>query len=222
MKKRTASWSISRLNDFELCPAKYKYKHISKLPEPKSPAMQRGIDIHGIAERYLNGRIARLPKELKKFADEMRAIKKMGATSEQTWAFDRGWSPVQFDDVFRDWNNLWLLVKTDAHYVDSANVLVVIDFKTGQVKDASDQARLYALGGMNRFPEVGYVNVELWYLDHGHTSKTLFPRKEKQALAKEFAARARKIENEKNFRPRENWSCKFCAFSKRKSGPCRY
>ena len=62
--KAVTSWSFSRYGDYKKCPLAFKLKHIDKIQEPKSPAMQRGIDIHNLAEAYVVGKLAKLPPEL--------------------------------------------------------------------------------------------------------------------------------------------------------------
>jgi RecB family exonuclease len=62
--KKITSWSFTRYNTYSQCPAKAKFKFIDKLKEPDSPQMQRGTDIHKLAENYVKGEIVRLPKEL--------------------------------------------------------------------------------------------------------------------------------------------------------------
>ena len=68
--KPLTSWSFSRYQDYKSCPAKAKYKHIDKLKEPPSPAMERGAAIHNLCEQYVRGTLAKLPPELKLFKDE--------------------------------------------------------------------------------------------------------------------------------------------------------
>lgn len=60
-KKQFTSWSNSRWNDYAQCPARAFYKHIMKLPEPKSIYMDRGIEIAKIEEAFFKGEIKRLP-----------------------------------------------------------------------------------------------------------------------------------------------------------------
>lgn len=60
-KKQFTSWSNSRWNDYAQCPARAHYKHIQKLPEPKSGPMDRGIEIAKIEEAFFKGEIKKLP-----------------------------------------------------------------------------------------------------------------------------------------------------------------
>jgi len=105
------SWSFSRLTDYDFdlggCPAKFKYKHLDKLPEPKGEALERGSTIHKLAEDYIAGTIKRVPKELEKFAvffKDIKATKKSApdvVTQEQMLGFTANWEPCRGDD----WKN---------------------------------------------------------------------------------------------------------------------
>jgi len=59
--KKFTSWSNSRWNDYAKCPAYAHYKHIQKLPEPKSPAMDRGIQVAKMEEDFFTGKLKTLP-----------------------------------------------------------------------------------------------------------------------------------------------------------------
>lgn len=59
--KQFTSWSNSRWNDYAQCPAKAHYKHLQKLPEPKSGPMDRGIEIAKMEEDFFKGHIRALP-----------------------------------------------------------------------------------------------------------------------------------------------------------------
>ena len=63
--QRITSWSFSRWNVYNTCPAQAKYKFIDKLPEPGSPAMDRGSAIHKGVEQYILGAAAKPPADAK-------------------------------------------------------------------------------------------------------------------------------------------------------------
>lgn len=59
--RKFTSWSNSRWNDYAQCPARAHYKHIQKLPEPKSGYMDRGIQIAQMEEDFFKGICKTLP-----------------------------------------------------------------------------------------------------------------------------------------------------------------
>ncbi len=52
-----AAWSYSALKVFEECPYRTYISRVKKIPEPSSPAADRGSQIHDEAEQYVDGRI---------------------------------------------------------------------------------------------------------------------------------------------------------------------
>jgi len=61
LPKKFTSWSNTRWNDYAQCPARAHWKHIDKLPEPKSAPMARGIEMARIEEAYFKGELKTLP-----------------------------------------------------------------------------------------------------------------------------------------------------------------
>lgn len=203
-------WSFSRWEVFDKCRARYEYQHLQKLPQPPSIHLERGIDVHEKGEAYLDGSIKRLPVAYNQFGDEMRAIKKLGATAEGNYGFTKSWSPCSPTD----WNNCYLRVKIDAE-VAQEKELTQIDFKTGKPwpKATEKQSELYAVTGFLRYPDVDTITVEFWYLDSGEVVPYVYTRKQYPALKKKWAARGREMLAARQFPPTNNgYNCKYCPF----------
>ena len=86
------SWSYTTLSDYERCPFYLKCKKIDKLPEPKGPALDRGIKIHKKCEDYLTTPQLALPKECLKFEQSFIDLKALDPIVEQEWCFRKNWS----------------------------------------------------------------------------------------------------------------------------------
>ena len=227
-KPLVTSWSWSRYAQYNQCPAMFKYKNIDKLPEPGGPAMQRGKQIHDLADNFTRGLIRKLPVELGNFKAEFAMLKKVGAKTEADAriGLDRAWKPV---DYF-DWNACWLRVVIDAKYEQkigkTTNRMVVIDHKTGKVYgDNAEQLDLTATAALAANPKVDEVEVQLWYLDQG----LILPEKPKvygrETLAKkekEWEKKVYPLLTDKKFVPTPNDGCRRCHFRKSNGGPCRY
>ncbi len=223
---RPFAWSYSALGDYETCPAKYGFRK-AKVPTPKNPYMERGIEIHGEAEAYLKREVRALPKSLKLLKDEFKELLVVDAIAEGQMAFTRKWEPTGWfaDDV-------WLRVKVDAHYRSDDKTARVIDFKTGRVPfedKYSEQKRIYAAAGMCHYPAVSQVSVELWYVDHGiirpdpaKGKREIYTRKSHlRGIQQEFTLRAKRMESDKVLKPRPSiTNCKWCDYSCHKGGPC--
>ncbi|MGH7177683.1 MAG: PD-(D/E)XK nuclease family protein, partial [Tepidisphaeraceae bacterium] len=105
------SFSYSRWSTWDECPAKYKYKHIDKLPEPKSPAMAKGIEAHRVVAEYLEGKVDQRPDSLRLFtglADGLREATKRGMCKvEMQVAFDKGQKRVEWFGKNAYWRFIW-------------------------------------------------------------------------------------------------------------------
>ena len=229
------AWSFSRYSDYKTCPALFKYKHLMGMKEPGNEAMQRGSDIHTIAERYTKGHITRLPPELSLFKDEFSSLKKQKHKYiEESWTWTKNWAG---ETAATDWNNAWLRVKLDAAYLNPQhNVLVVIDHKTGRLNDYKkpeyrEQLELYGLSGLLKFPQVKAVSPRLWYLDAGviypdgakpDEPELEYTRADEPRLRKLWLARIEPMFKDQTGKPKPSKACDWCHFRKSNGGPCKY
>lgn len=216
-------WSYSRWNVFNKCRARYMFQCLLKLPQPKSIPMERGQKIHTKGENYLDGIIKNVPKEYRLFADELKAIKKLGADAEGSFAFTKTWAPTSATD----WARCWLRIKIDA-LVRQVKESTIIDFKTGKpYKDTKDQSELYAVGEFQTAPMVDTIDAEFWYLDSGEVVDYHYTRVEFKKLKSLWAARGRDMLATRQFPPTTNeYECTYCPFRSDKKladgkpGPC--
>lgn len=230
---KITSWSMSRFNDYTKCPALAKYKHIDKLKEPGNEAMQRGTEIHKLAEDYVKGLIPKLPAPLALFKDEFTKLKKVYKVQslpifvEDQWAFKADWSETQWNN----WADCWLRVKVDLAYQTDADSLQVVDYKTGKMNDykAAEymmQLELYALAALQLSINPNLtVFPKLWYLDQGvqyPPEPIKYVKKDLPELKKKWLARVKPMLNDTKFAPRASNNCRYCYFSAAKAGPCKY
>jgi len=234
-KKKTAKranykfpkhWSFSTWKVATACMARFEYQYLQKLPQPPSVHMERGTFVHKLAEDFLDTpKQGRVPKELKEFADELKAIRKAGAQAERSLAFTKSWQETSPTD----WANCWLRVKIDAYLPPGDDgTATVIDFKTGKPwKDTADQSELYAVAIFQLHPEVQGVDAEFWYVDSGEVVPYFFSRKDFKKLKQKWTARAQEYLAKRQFPPTKNaYECRFCPFRSDKElgnglpGPC--
>lgn len=227
------AWSYSRYADYKQCPARFKYKHIDRLPDPGSPAMQRGSDIHREGERYLKaGRKAAPPKTYTHFKDEMKQLVGLNPMVEQQWGFTRDWTPTGWFD-----RDTWLRIICDVTVLYDDGTADLIDFKTGRKYDTNEeQIELFSMSGFMMWPEVNHVTARLWYLDvpdgpndgDPHSDSTAnttireYTRDQFDKARKSWEKRIQPMFNDTRFAPRPNEKCKWCAYSKAKGGPCKF
>lgn len=217
------AWSYSRYADYKQCPLRFKLKHIDRLPEPGSPAMQRGSDIHKEGEKYLtakDGKGLKVPASYKHFADEMKQLRSLGPLVEQQWGFTKDWTPTGWFGA-----DTWLRIVCDVVVKYDDDTVDLIDFKTGRKYDTNeDQVELFSCAPFIRWPEVTEVQTRLWYLDVDKDNEVLrtYTREEFNGIRKSWEKKIVPMFKDKRFAPTPNEKCKWCHFSKDKGGPCPY
>lgn len=220
------SWSYSRYMAYQECPLAARLKHLEKKGDNrKSAAMQRGTDIHKLAELHLNGQLKKLPDELKLFADEYKVLRKLPTQTEHQWAHKRDWSPTEWFG-----KEAWFRFIADASAAvretlkkKILRVVRVIDFKTGKIRPGyDDQLELGAISAFNQYDDVDVVNGELWYLDQGELKDTRFERADLADLQKKWEKKTMAMLNDTTHAPRPGAGCRWCEFSKARGGPCAY
>lgn len=246
MSNGIKAWSWSRYADYVQCPRKAKYKHVQKMKEPGSAAMNRGGAIHDIISEYIRGTIKTLPKLLKyefedeKFSEEfpdLTFIKKelmkfrkdytkkdhSKMTVEDDWAFTKSWGITKWDD----WNGCWVRMKLDlAHLIHKGKALVITDWKSGRSREEDKQAyaaqlELYAVAGFIKYPEVDIIYPRLVFVDSGvvfpeDMPDLFFERKELDRLQKAWVKQTAPMFLDTIFAPRPNNKCRWCWFGQAK------
>lgn len=224
------SWSYSRYTDYAKCPAYANYKHNLKLPEPKSDAMDRGIQIAKLEEDFFagNASLAKLkqavhPNVVKDLAD---AKKQKTLFFEEQWGFDFGWN----ETGYFDWNNCKLRVKVDFGWQSPDGIVHLRDNKTGKYNDYDVekyllQLDLYRASAAARFPTAKGFTSQLIYTDLG----IRYPQEplpvtmvEAKKAQKQWDKRIKPMFADTRFDPKPNRGCAWCAFSKSKGGPCKF
>lgn len=237
-KPSITSWSYSRYATYTQCPAKAKYKFVLKIKEPSNDAMDRGSEIHKVAESYVKGVGRAIPLELKLFGKLFKQLRKQYKSVvsdsnktvivEQTLAFTKNWAETRWDD----WNGCAVRVKIDCTYLPTPTVAEVVDWKTGKFNEGmyesyKEQLELYALAVLLYYPALEEVRPKLCNLDLGITyppedSASTFTRKDIPRLKALWAKRTKPMLNDTIFAPRPNDKCRYCSFRAGNGGPCKY
>lgn len=211
-------WGFSKLDVFRLCKAKFKYQFLDKLPQPSSPALERGGVLHQAIESYLNGWSKTLPDELLEWQEAFDELKTKNFWGEQAIGIDREWN------LLPDWFNkkTWLRVKMDA-YIREPEEMVVIDFKSGKYRvPSTDQIELYAIAGLSIAPTTKKVTAEFWFLDTKDVYTREYSRDELIELRKKYEAESETMYTNEVWAPEPSQECRWCPYSRTKNGLCKY
>jgi CRISPR/Cas system-associated exonuclease Cas4 (RecB family) len=214
-------WSPSSLLDYEACPALFYRRRVLRLPEPPSPALERGNVVHRLLEDHV--RLSKpLPSEFGAW-EQMLVDLKSGPQlyAEENWVLNDRWAREV------DRSKAWAWLKTDLHWLDGDH-LSVVDYKTGRIyaDKHRDQFRIYAVAGAMLYPSVTRVTVEGWYIDQNEIKQDEYDADElRDKHREEIEERARRVlvaaadpATERDERPGD--VCRYCPFSQRKGGPC--
>lgn len=216
------AFSYSRWSLWEKCQAAYKYKNIDKLPEPTSPALEKGRRVHDEIAKYLMGAAGECPSAATKFTTMMGALREAKAQSpakvhvELQYAVDRDLRPVSWFG-----KNVWFRAAWDV--LIDGHETVAVDHKTGRPYGSyEDQKQLFALAAFWRDSAVESVTGHWIYLDTGDVHSATFTRDQAPALTDLWRGNAAMMESDRAFpaKPSQE-ACRFYSFSWRKQGPCK-
>jgi len=211
------SWSLSRIQTFEKCAARYKYRYLDKMAEAPGPAMARGTLKHKIMEDYVNGAITMLPPELSHYTIFLDSAKQKKAQPEIQMGLKRDWTPCAFDDP-----DVWWRGVLDLLVLDKVQA-IVYDWKTGQIyDDHDDQKHLYATAVLATYPELYQVRAIHVYLDKGKNREKTIHRDQAILLRSGYETRVARMESATEFIPNPTFMCRYCAFSAANQGPCKF
>jgi hypothetical protein len=213
-------WGFSKLDTFRACPAKFKYQYIDKVKaDTSSPAMERGGKIHESIEAYINGWTPHLHASAEGWKEAFDKLKLEGDFhGEEALGFDKQWNKLP------DWFSkaTWLRVKMDGYYVKD-DVMTVCDWKTGKYRQPSqDQIELYAIAGLSIRPAVKKVVAEFWFIDSGDVFRREYTVDELILLRKKYEEESEQLYVETKWDPAPSVGCRYCPYSKTKSGPCKF
>ncbi|TXH51683.1 MAG: PD-(D/E)XK nuclease family protein [Desulfurellales bacterium] len=213
------AWSWTKLDVYRTCPRKFKYQFIDKIPQPDSPALKRGSEIHKGLESWLNGWQSALPEAAEKWRQPLQRLKDQPTVKpEQALGLNKDWS------LRKDWfgKDCWLRVKMDAYYF-TADELVAIDFKTGKYRiPSTDQVELYACAGIELAPHVKQVRAEFWFIDTEELYHKIYTVPEIQDSRRKFERAIVPMYNDTTWKATPSQECRWCPYSKTKGGSCEF
>lgn len=212
---KTQSYSSMKL--YEQCPSKYKFYKIDKLPDSSGPAAERGKVIHSEIESYLNKETENLSDETKSLQEQLDSFRSIGAQSEVEFAVDHYWNKIDFNHAFAMFRGI-----IDVLHVDGDSAMIV-DWKTGKIRDYEDQLNVYATVILSIMPTVQVVNLFIQYVDTPKLVKyASVSRKDLTFWQERLATRLKAIETDTIHAANPSWLCRYCNYRKSNGGACKW
>jgi len=210
--------SLSKIGNYEGCPARYEFKFIKKLPEPPRAVMVRGTDTHAKLEQSLLEKnllaIGGLSSFVKFHAERMI---RAGFVPEYKLAVTREWKKCAWDA-----EDMWLRSVLDAFLYDPKEISIG-EWKTGGVwDDHADQRELYCMMSLSCYPDTTLAKIDTIYADKGMLIGFQLLREQLAERQAHWTKRFEALERDTFFSPRPGRQCGWCAYSSRKGGPCQF
>lgn len=209
MRKKPFAWSYSALDSFELCPKKYAAEKIYRTAVSKpSEAIDYGKTVHAAFEHYLL-KSKPLPLDLVHHAPKLDYLKGVPGEPlvEQRLALTKELNPTGFFD-----DDVWLRGVIDyAKYDEDKQVAIIVDHKTGKMKDEFDQLELMAAILQAYKPTVrGFALMYYWTKTKRFTKQKLLTC-DITGVWNKFLPRVKNMESRveaEDFPARPNFLCK--------------
>ena len=230
-------WSFSQWENYDGCPARWKFKSILKLPSsPPGPAAARGLEMHDRVEKYITGHRDDLSPPDMMFGDRKPAVISpcyipiIDAYRDHPNGDRHCEKRISFD---HDWSINGTRAKEggcmtipDAVRVEKGLVRIG-EWKSGKPKDRhKDQRSLYALAGLISYfmPTDGRVEVTTYYLELPNESpkRLKVTGEDLPKLMDKWTSRAKDMARNQICAPRPGPHCNWCDYARRKGGPCQF
>jgi hypothetical protein len=202
--------------------------------EQTPAAIARGTSLHTLCEQYIinGGALHEDLVNVTKFLKRFRTLYKQGKLLiESDMVFNLGWEPA---GKFQ--KGAWLRTKLDVLIINGKKAKVVdwksggLDKKTGEIRPNDkypDQLQIYCTAVLTTYPEIEEVESSLIFIDAPEGKNEVvqggrMTRAQLPSFQKKWSQRAAGMLGDTIFAAKPSFMCRFCAYSKTRSGPCSF
>lgn len=208
MKRKPAPWSYSSLSDFKNCPRQFYEKRVAKsVKEAPSQQMIWGNEVHKHFEnRQKLG--TPLPDSLRDHEPYMQKLEGLGAEesfTERKIGIGTDGKPCTFFA-----RNVWWRGVID-YGARKGTTMLLVDYKTGKVKNNFEQLAMFGLHSFLQHPEVVSIDVEFYWTQTMGTSTANFQRSKMADLWGMFSPDLRQMKEAYEadlWQPRQSGLCR--------------
>jgi RecB family exonuclease len=227
-----APYSYSKMDTFEKCPRRFKYKYIDKVKVPQEhfEHLDKGKFVHLLLQ--YNGDVQKVKedKEFKTLNLNKDLVKESYKIYKEFVQSPQGKSILKRKELmkefplgldkdlelinFHDTENLLLRGYIDAAYVDEkTNTLLIVDWKTGKKpqKVSFKQLLFYSLGLFSEMEQDKIILVYA-YVESKELVTQVLKREDVDKYKKALYDSISKIENETDFPKKESHLCDYCPY----------
>lgn len=201
-------WSYSSYNDYNTCPYRfYKERILKEYVQPLSEPVIWGNTVHKAIERYIQDGVP-MPATMKRFTPIVDRI--VSAPGDNYVELEAACTVDLRPTGFWD-DDAWCRGKIDLLKVNGTKALNT-DWKTGKVKENSQQLEMSTAMAFVLFPQVEVMTTMfMWFQRPSQPTSAKFTRDQLQPLIDQFKPGVEAME----------WSQKHDAWPKKPSGLCR-
>lgn len=176
------AWSWSKIKNYEVCPKRHYHLDVAKdIKEPKSEELQYGDTVHMILEQRV-GKGTTLPPYHQPTLEPWAQWVLNGpgkVITEAELAITKTFQPCPWfdprDRPVADDERAWLRTKLDVLKINGP-VAIIVDWKTGKVKDDPAQLMLNAATTFVHYPELQIIKSYFVWLAENATSEVTLNR----------------------------------------------
>jgi hypothetical protein len=195
-KPKAFAWSYSKLKNFESCPKRYYNVDVTKaVKEEDSENLQYGNAIHKVLAEALTGKAA-LPghfSHLQSWVDRLNGGFEGEILVEQQLAIRADFSPTTWFG-----HDVWYRGIADVIKIigpETGKVALVLDWKTGKIKEDGVQLALMAACVFAHHPAVQKIRTEFVWLKEQAETRADFTRADLAAVWNGVLPRVAMLEN---------------------------
>jgi CRISPR/Cas system-associated exonuclease Cas4 (RecB family) len=228
-------YSFSKVSLYNNCNRKFKYKYIDRIKvKTDTYHLEKGNYVHEVLEHLRTGGEVDVSK-YNLTAEQIAEIDVLIDTfvqSEFSKTFlypktDHVFTEIKFgidtklevsDYDYRDKNLLYLGAVDQVNFYSDS--LHVIDWKTGKVRNYTEQLRHYAMWALTQFPNVEKVITSYVFIEHNQSIDVIVTREELKKIHLELLSNIQTIETDEQFFRKETPLCDYCEYGHHHSNIC--
>lgn len=201
-------WSYSTLTAFEQCPRRYYLTKVAKqVTEPQTEATLEGNRAHKAFEYAVAGTqdLPTVYKHYQPIVDRLRATPGQ-KIPEQKWALTASLKPTTFFA-----KDAWARGVIDLTILRGHGHANLIDYKTGKVKEDTNQLELFAAVAFALYPAVQTVDTAYLWVNKNKVTPQRVVRDDAPIIWQGFVGRVKRMEHAlttDDFPPRPSGLCK--------------